>query len=73
MIASLFPIDDGLLLAGTVAVASQLLASPFRTTQVDRTLPPVLVELRDLSDVHTAQGQFAVTVDVEQDVSWVPS
>ncbi len=56
-----------------VFVGYRLLDNPFSTTEVDRTAPPVLLELRDLAEFHAAQGQFEVTVDVEEDVKWVPS
>ncbi len=59
--------------AVAVVVSYRLLDNPFSTTEVDRTPPPVLLELRDLAEFHAAQGQFEVTVDVEQDVKWVPS
>lgn len=61
------------LLVAAVVVAVQLLGNPFSTTTVDRSLPPLLVELRDLADFHAAQGQFEVTVDREDDVALLPS
>ncbi len=65
------------LVAGAVGIAAvvgfRLIDSPFTTTEVDHSAPPVLLELRDLASFHAAQGQFEVTVDVEQDVKWVPS
>lgn len=61
------------LVVGAVVLAVQMLGNPFRTVAVDRSLPPVLVQLRDLSDFHAAQGQFEVTVDHEDDVSLLPS
>jgi hypothetical protein len=62
----------GLVVAAAV-VGLQLWGSPFTTTTVDHSLPPVVVQLRDLADFHAAQGQFEVTVDQEHDVKWVPS
>ncbi len=56
-----------------VAVGYRLLDNPFSTSDVDHSAPPVLLELRDLAEFHAAQGQFEVTVDLEQDVKWVPS
>jgi len=61
------------LLAAAAVVAVQLLGNPFQTKTVDRSLPPLLVELRDLADYHAAQGQFEVTIDREDDVSLLPS
>lgn len=65
-------VTAGLLVAAAV-VAVQLLGNPFATKTVDRSLPPLLVELRDLADYHAAQGQFEVTVDREDDVALLPS
>ncbi|HEY0521598.1 MAG TPA: DUF4230 domain-containing protein [Ilumatobacteraceae bacterium] len=64
------------LVAGLVVaavVAFQLLDSPFTTVTKDHSPPPVLTELRDLSDFHAAQAQFEVTLDLEKDVKYVPS
>ena len=61
----------GLVVAGVVGF--QLLDSPFATVTKDHSPPPVLTELRDLSDFHAAQAQFEVTLDLEKDVKWVPS
>jgi hypothetical protein len=61
----------GLVVAGVVGF--QLLDSPFTTVTKDHSPPPVLLELRDLSDFHAAQAQFEVTLDLEKDVKYVPS
>jgi hypothetical protein len=61
----------GVLVAAVVGF--QLLHSPFTTVTKDHSPPPVLVELRDLSDFHAAQAQFEVTLDLEKDVKYVPS
>lgn len=61
----------GLIAAGVIGF--QLLHSPFTTVTKDHSPPPVLTELRDLSDFHAAQAQFEVTLDLEKDVKWVPS
>ena len=60
----------GIAVAGVVGF--QLLDSPFTTTTKDHSPPPVLTELRDLSDFHAAQAQFEVTLDLEKDVKYVP-
>ncbi|MFM7687640.1 MAG: DUF4230 domain-containing protein [Actinomycetota bacterium] len=65
-------VTAGLLVAAAI-VSLQLLGNPFATTTVDRSLPPLLVELCDLADDHAAQGQFEVTVDREDDVALLPS
>jgi Protein of unknown function (DUF4230) len=54
-------------------VGFKLLDSPFTTVTKDHSPPPVLLELRDLSDFHAAQAQFEVTLDLEKDVKYVPS
>jgi hypothetical protein len=67
-------------LAG-VAIAVVLLAQAiggvdlnlFGTTRVDRSAPVVLQELRDVSTYTAATGEFSAMIDVEDDVSWVPS
>lgn len=64
-------IFGGLVVAGVIGF--QLLDSPFTTVTKDHSPPPVLTELRDLSDFHAAQAQFEVTLDLEKDVQWVPS
>jgi hypothetical protein len=60
-----------LVVAGVVGF--QLLHSPFTTVNKDHSPPPVLAELRDLSDFHAAQASFEVTLDLEKDVKFVPS
>jgi len=61
----------GVIVAG--ALGLQLLHLPFGTATKDHSPPPILNELRDLSDFHAAQAQFEVTVDLEKDVKYVPS
>jgi len=47
--------------------------NPFGTDTVDRSQPPLLESIRDLSQYHAAVGDFQVVLDVEQDVKLVPS
>lgn len=54
-------------------VGFKLIDNPFTTEIADRSVPPVLLQLRDLSEFHAAQAQFEVTIDLEDDVKWVPS
>jgi hypothetical protein len=61
------------IIAVTVVVGFRLLGNPFTTETQDRSAPPVLLELRNLADFHAAQAQFEVTLDIEDDVQWVPS
>ena len=49
------------------------LGSPFHTTTVDRSAPTVLASMRDLSEYRAASGEFEQVVDLEKDVSWLPS
>lgn len=61
------------LVVAAVVVGINLLGNPFSTQEVDRSLPPVVVDLKDLAEYHAAQGQFEVVVDHEDDVKWVPA
>lgn len=66
---------------GAVAVAVVLLAhaiggfrlSLFETSQIDRSAPVVLEQLRDVSTFTAATGEFQATIDVENDVDLLPS
>jgi hypothetical protein len=46
---------------------------PFQTTEKDHSPPPILAELRELSDLHAAQAEFEVVVDQEKDVRFMPA
>ena len=61
------------LIAVGVVVIGRLFGTPFATETVDHSPPPVMVNLRDLSEYHAAQAQFEVTIDQEDDVAWMPS
>jgi hypothetical protein len=60
-----------LVVAGVVGVS--LWGTPFETTTIDRTQPPVLIELADLAEYHAASGEFQVIVDLETDVQYLPA
>jgi hypothetical protein len=69
-----------LIFGGLLAVIAYALVTaigwdflPFQTTEKDHSPPPILAELRELSDLHAAQAQFEVIVDQEKDVRFVPS
>lgn len=49
------------------------ISNPFSTTTVDRSPPALLKEINDLSRFEAAQGKFEATIDVEHDVSILPS
>lgn len=61
------------LIAVGVVLIGQLFGTAFGTETIDRSPPPVLVNLRDLSEYHAAQAQFEVTIDQEDDVQWMPA
>ena len=47
--------------------------NPFNTSTVDRSSPALLKELNNLSAYSAAQGRFQQTIDIEDDVSILPS
>ncbi len=49
------------------------ISNPFGTESVDRSTPPLLTSLQDLSRFEAASGTYQVVVDVEKDVKRVPS
>lgn len=67
----------GLVMIGLLVVAGvlagRLWRMPFTTATNDHSAPPVLLDLRNLSEFHAAQAQFEVTIDREKDVKWLPS
>jgi hypothetical protein len=65
-------IIGGLLVVAAV-VGVSLWGTPFETTTIDRTQPPVLIELTDLAEYHAASGEFQVLVDLEKDVQYLPA
>jgi hypothetical protein len=68
-------LTGALLVVGAIVVSGLAwkLLSPFSTTTKDRTAPPVLNRLRDLSEYTAASGDFEVLVDIEKDVKYLPS
>jgi hypothetical protein len=66
----------GLLLvlgAGRLGDLLPSLRNPFGTESVDRSQPPLLESLVDLSEYRAASANFQVIVDQEKDAKWVPS
>ena len=49
------------------------LGNPFASEQVDRSGPPLLEAIEDLSEYKAATGHFESIVDVEDDTRFVPS
>jgi hypothetical protein len=63
-------------IVGTLLIAGFVTASlfkPFKTVTIDRTPPPVMVALKDLSTFKAAAGDYEVIIDTEKDVKYVPS
>ncbi len=66
-------IVGGFIVVGLYVAASYLGWSlPFQTTEKDHSPPPILTELRELSDFHAAQAEFEVVIDEEDDVRFLP-
>lgn len=68
----------GALAVGVLVIAGVLtgildVANPFSTSTVDRSSPALLKELNNLSSYSAAQGRFQQQIDVEDDVSILPS
>ncbi|MEZ5216855.1 MAG: DUF4230 domain-containing protein [Ilumatobacteraceae bacterium] len=61
------------LVFGAMAIGWTLLSNPFERTTVDRSPPPVLTSLQQISEFHAARGSFEVLIDMEHDVQYVPS
>jgi hypothetical protein len=57
--------------SGLVALPAAL-ATLFTSEQVDRSEPPVLLSIQDLSRFVAAEGSYQVVVDLEDDTRYVP-
>ena len=55
------------------AIGGLFHVSLFGTTEIDRSAPVVLKQLRNVSTYTAATGEFEATIDVESDVNYVPS
>jgi len=65
------------LAVGVLVIAGVLtgvldIANPFSTRTVDRTQPALLKQMHDLSRYTAAEGTFRSTVDIEDDVAFLP-
>jgi hypothetical protein len=60
-----------LLVIGSASLLRGL--NPFTTRTIDRSQPPLLVSIQNISEYHGAVGNFQVVVDLEHDVSHIPS
>ncbi|ONH33094.1 DUF4230 domain-containing protein [Pseudofrankia asymbiotica] len=56
-----------------VAGWPSLIHNPFSEKKVDRSSPPVLRSLENISQYHAASAHMEVVVDVEDDTKWIPS
>jgi hypothetical protein len=71
----------GTLVGGGIVVAALLVVAgmisfdlnPFSTESKDHSPPPILTELREITDLHAAQAEFEVIIDDEQDVRYIPA
>lgn len=73
--ALMFVVVVGFIGVGGLSAAEKLfgIKVPFQTTATDRSRPALLESIQDLSEYHAAVGNVEVVIDVEDDVSWVPS
>ncbi len=80
MRGSWWPVKLAVVLACVVLVVLALVGSaslirglnPFTKQTIDRSQPPVLKSIRDLSQFHAAIGDFQVVIDVENSITHVP-
>jgi hypothetical protein len=68
----------GALAVGVLVIAGVLtgvldIGNPFSTQTVDRTQPALLKQMRDLTRYTAAEGTFRSTVDIEDDVAFLPA
>jgi hypothetical protein len=70
----------GTLVFGGIVVAVLLVVAgmvsfklnPFKSEHKDHSPPPILTELREMTDLHAAQAEFEVVIDDETDVRYIP-
>ncbi|MEO6123703.1 MAG: DUF4230 domain-containing protein [Ilumatobacteraceae bacterium] len=46
---------------------------PFTTKEKDYSAPPILLELKEMSELHSARADFEVVIDHEKDVQYMPA
>src|SRR5688572_13998821 len=61
-----------LLLGGQIANIWPRWANPFAQEETDRSQPPLLQSIRDLSRYVAAEGNFQVVIDLERNRRYVP-
>jgi len=62
-----------LAVVGVGATGLMAFDNPFEAETTDRSGPALLVSIQDISEFHSAVGNFEVVLDVEKDVPYVPS
>lgn len=55
-----------------LGVMNMFTSNPFQVSQVDRSQPVLLKSVNDISQFHSAVGNFEVVLDVEEAVDWMP-
>src|SRR5215468_5689237 len=66
-----WPVRLVLALVGSASLIRGL--NPFGQQTIDRSPPPVLKSIQNLSQYHAAVGNFQVVIDVENDIKNVPA
>jgi hypothetical protein len=68
-------VGGGIVVAVLLVVAGMVSfkLNPFKTESKDRSPPPILMELREMTDLHAAQAEFEVVIDDEKDVRYMPA
>src|SRR5690349_19328622 len=79
MLAAIFMKRIAFVLVGAILVAMAALGgmsmfgfSPFQLRHTDRSQPALLKSIHEISEYHSAVGNFEVVIDVEEDVEWLP-
>ena len=51
---------------------NMFVSNPFQVNQVDRSQPVLLKSIQEISQFHSAVGNYEVVLDNEEDVDWLP-
>jgi hypothetical protein len=65
----------GILVVGLLFIAGMVSfkLNPFKTEDKDHSPPPILTELREMSELHAGRAEFEVVIDDEKDVRYIPA
>ena len=68
-------VGGGIVVAVLLVVAGMVSfkLNPFQTESKDHSPPPILTDLREMTDLHAAQAEFEVVIDDEKDVRYMPA